>query len=155
VAVLIWRTQDRMCQQGHPNQVEDGLRKLYAEVIQADHDLRDIMERMPSFFKMSSESTIGLPMHIKCQREVLSLALAHKVTNFIHFPCLALLSSFRQFHSIHRHFHIPSFKDPWFAYTKVKPPPPLRLRHLPLLNKPGLLPSNNAPKPYNHSLLAR
>jgi hypothetical protein len=83
-----------MCQQGHPNQVEDGLRKLYAEVIQADHDLRDIMERMPGFFKMSSESTTDVPVHIKYQREVLSLALAHKVTSVIRCPYLALLTSF-------------------------------------------------------------
>lgn len=108
-----------MCQQGHPKQVEDGLRKLYAEVIQADHDLRDIMERMPSFFQMTSQLTTGSPVHIKYQREVLSLALAHKVTGAIHCPYLAMLTPFPQFHSIHRHFHIPSFKDPWFAYTKV------------------------------------
>lgn len=94
VAVLIWRTQDKMCQQGHPNQVEDGLRKLYAEVIRADHDLRDIMERMPSFLKMDSESTIGFPVHIKYQQEVLSLALAHKVRIVIHSLCILLLKSF-------------------------------------------------------------
>jgi hypothetical protein len=111
-----------MCQQGHPNQVKDGLRKLYAEVIQADHHLRDIIEKMPSFFRMSSEPTTGLPVHIKYQREVLSLALAHKVTSSVfHFICIAPLTAFHQFHSIHRHFHIPSFKDPWFAYTKVIP----------------------------------
>ncbi|KAL4889433.1 putative C6 transcription factor [Aspergillus ambiguus] len=101
VAILIWRTQDKMCQQGHPNQVEDGLRKLYSEVIQADRDLRELMERMPSFFQMNSNPVTGLPAHVKYQREVLSLGLAHK------------------FYSIHRHFHIPSFKEPWFAYTKI------------------------------------
>ncbi|RAH75893.1 putative C6 transcription factor [Aspergillus japonicus CBS 114.51] len=108
VAVLIWKTQDKMCQQGHPNKVDDGLRKLYTEVIQADRDLRELMNKMPSFFRGPTTSSSMQEVHIKFQREVLFLALAHK------------------FYSVHRHFQIPSFKDPWFAYTKVSCLPIIR-----------------------------
>ncbi|KAL2816736.1 putative C6 transcription factor [Aspergillus granulosus] len=101
VAVLIWKTQDQMCRQGHPNGVEDGLRKLYSEVIQADRELRELMNKMPSFYQSMPDAHTGHPAHVRHQHEVLLLALAHK------------------FYSIHRHFQIPSFKDPWFAYTKL------------------------------------
>ncbi|KAL2832317.1 putative C6 transcription factor [Aspergillus pseudoustus] len=101
VAVLIWKTQDKMCQQGHPNGVEDGLRKLYSEVLQADRELRELMNKMPSFYRNTPDAQTGHPAHVQHQGKVLSLALAHK------------------FYSIHRHFQIPSFKDPWFAYTKL------------------------------------
>ncbi|KAL4971698.1 hypothetical protein BDW66DRAFT_164909 [Aspergillus desertorum] len=101
VAVLIWKTQDKMCQQGHPNEVEDGLRKLYSEIILADRELRELMDKMPSFYRDTSDDASGHPARIRHQHKVLSLALAHK------------------FYSLHRHFQIPSFKDPWFAYTRV------------------------------------
>ncbi|KAL4791921.1 hypothetical protein BDV19DRAFT_401014 [Aspergillus venezuelensis] len=104
VAVLIWKTQDKLCQLGPPNGVDGGLHKLYAEVIRADQELRELMETMPTFFRDSHSSPVHQnqhPAHIRHQHRVLSLAMAHK------------------FYSIHRHFQIPSFKDPWFAYTKV------------------------------------
>ncbi|KAL2823905.1 putative C6 transcription factor [Aspergillus cavernicola] len=118
VTVLIWRTQDRMCQQGHPDGVEDGLRKLYSEVIKADRELRQLMDKMPSFFRTAPEAPTMLPAHVRYQREVLSLALAHK------------------FYSIHRHFQIPSFKDPWFAYTKVSCLPIMRRSLATILSLP-------------------
>ena len=31
VSVLIWKTQDRMCRLGHPDESQDGLRRLYDE----------------------------------------------------------------------------------------------------------------------------
>lgn len=68
-----------MFQQGHPNGVEDGLRKLYSVVIQADQELRDLMNKLPSFFTNASDDHTGLPAHVRQQREVLSLALAHNV----------------------------------------------------------------------------
>ncbi|PYH78575.1 hypothetical protein BO82DRAFT_385709 [Aspergillus uvarum CBS 121591] len=108
VAVLIWKTQDKMCQQGHPNSVDDGLRKLYTDVIQVDQDLGELMKKMPTFFRGPTTSSSMQEVHIKFQREVLFLALAHK------------------FYSVHRHFQIPSFKDPWFAYTKVSCLPIIR-----------------------------
>lgn len=78
VAVLIWKTQDRMCQQGHPNAVEGGLHKLYAEVIQSDREMRELMDKMPTFFRNASRDD-KLPAHVRHQREVLSLSFAHKV----------------------------------------------------------------------------
>jgi hypothetical protein len=54
VVVLIWKTQDRLCQQGQPNAVEGGLHRLYAEVIQADRELRELMDKMPAFFRNAS-----------------------------------------------------------------------------------------------------
>ncbi|KAL4881910.1 hypothetical protein BJY04DRAFT_217976 [Aspergillus karnatakaensis] len=92
---------DKMCQQGHLNGVEDGLRKLYSEVLQADRELRELMDKMPTFYRSTPATPTGHPAHVQHQTQVLSLALAHK------------------FYSIHLHFQIPSFKDPWFAYTKL------------------------------------
>jgi len=68
-----------MCQQGHPNGVEDGLRKLYSEVIQADRELRELMDKMPSFYRNTPDVPTGHPAHVQHQDKVLSLALAHKV----------------------------------------------------------------------------
>ncbi|KAL3493328.1 hypothetical protein BJX62DRAFT_223981 [Aspergillus germanicus] len=131
VAVLIWKTQDKLCQQGHPDSVDDGLRRLYSEVIQADRELRELMEKMPSFFRNDLSALSEYqhpnqhqhPAHIRHQHKVLSLALAHK------------------FYSIHRHFQIPSFKEPWFAYTKLSCVPIMRrslttILSLPLENSP-------------------
>ncbi|QGA19014.1 hypothetical protein EYB26_006699 [Talaromyces marneffei] len=117
VAVLIWKTQDQLCQQGHPNAVEGGLHKLYGEVIQSDREMRELMDKMPSFFRNASRDH-ELPTHIRQQREVLSLSYAHK------------------FYSIHRHFQIPSFKDPWFAYTKVSCLPIMRRSLATILSLP-------------------
>ncbi|KAL4951718.1 hypothetical protein BDW69DRAFT_201270 [Aspergillus filifer] len=122
VAVLIWKTQDKMCQLGHPNGVDDGLRKLYSEVIRADQELRELMEKMPTFFRTDYHtSTVHQnqhPAHIRHQHRILSLALAHK------------------FYSIHRHFQIPSFKDPWFAYTKLSCFPTMRRSLATILSLP-------------------
>jgi hypothetical protein len=78
VAALIWKTQDRMCQQGHPNAVEGGLHKLYSEVIQSDREMRELMDKIPVFFKNESGGR-ELPAHVRRQREVLSISFAHKV----------------------------------------------------------------------------
>lgn len=50
VSVPIWKTQDRMCRVGHPDQSQDGIRRLYDEVISADSELKQIMQNIPTFF---------------------------------------------------------------------------------------------------------
>ncbi|KAF9883349.1 hypothetical protein FE257_003565 [Aspergillus nanangensis] len=108
VSVLIWKTQDKMCSLGPPHQADDGLKKLYGEVINADEKLRFIMKNMPSFFQKDSTIDHYFPESIQQQRDTLYLGLAHK------------------FYSIHRHFQVPSYKDPWFAYSKVSCLPIMR-----------------------------
>ena len=51
VSVLIWKTHDRMCRAGHPDESQDGLRRLYDEVISADSELKKIMQNLPIFFR--------------------------------------------------------------------------------------------------------
>ncbi|SPO07705.1 uncharacterized protein DNG_10400 [Cephalotrichum gorgonifer] len=101
ISVLIWKTQDRLCSLGHPSKMVDGLRKLYEEVIIADSELKKIMKRMPVFYREDNANLDVLPPHITQQRRVMLLSMCHK------------------FLTIHRHFQVPSFKDPWFSFTKI------------------------------------
>lgn len=39
-----------MCRVGHPDQSQDGIRRLYDEVISADSELKQIMQNIPTFF---------------------------------------------------------------------------------------------------------
>lgn len=80
VAVLLWRTQDRLCVLGHPSRVSDGERKLYEEIIMADTELRKIIDRMPIFFRQYNPHDENLPSHILQQKEVTQLSLSHKVS---------------------------------------------------------------------------
>ena len=87
VAVLIWKTQDRMCRRGHPQAVEDGLRKLYTEVLNADQELRQLMDDLPRCFR-NEASDLELPPHLGQQYATLQLTLAHKVSISIYFETL-------------------------------------------------------------------
>lgn len=93
--------QDRMCHLGHPHKSKDGLRRLYEEVLRADAQLKRLMQEMPNFYHDNVDKSPGLPQHVSHQRQVILLTLAHK------------------FYSIHRHFQVLSFKDPWYAYSKM------------------------------------
>ncbi|KAJ5419427.1 C6 transcription factor [Penicillium crustosum] len=89
VAVLLWRTQDRLCLLGHPDREPDGERRLYEEIIIADTELRKIISRMPIFFREKVSQDKTLPAHIVQQREVTQLSLSHKVCN----PSFCILRS--------------------------------------------------------------
>ncbi|KAL6240230.1 hypothetical protein RBB50_012877 [Rhinocladiella similis] len=101
VSVLVWKTQDRMCSLGHPNRVQNGIRDIYGEVLLADSLLKEIIQEMPSFLREEVPSVQQDHHHVEQQRRALQLALAHK------------------FFTLHRHFQVISFKDPWFTYTRV------------------------------------
>lgn len=79
VAVLLWRTQDRLYLLGHPDQVPNGERRLYEEIMTADTELRNIINRMPIFFREQEFQDEALPAHVLQQREVTYLSLSHKV----------------------------------------------------------------------------
>ncbi|KAJ5110658.1 C6 transcription factor [Penicillium argentinense] len=107
VSVIIWKMQDRTCQKLHPEN-SDKMGNLYSEVLQADRELKQLIDKMPRFFKPGNEVVSELPTYITQISSVLSLSYAHK------------------FYSVHRHFQIPSLKDPRFAYTKVSCLPLMR-----------------------------
>ncbi|KAE8151317.1 hypothetical protein BDV25DRAFT_152784 [Aspergillus avenaceus] len=117
ISVLLWKTQDAMCAQGHPSQTPDGVKRLYEKVIQADTELRSIMKKVPVFFR-SDQLDHTLPPHILQQRKVTLLSLSHK------------------FLSIHRHFQVSCFQDPWFSYTKLSCLPLARRSLLSILSLP-------------------
>ncbi|CAI7663202.1 unnamed protein product [Penicillium bialowiezense] len=79
IAVLLWRTQDRLCALGHPSRVSDGERRLYEEIIRADAELRKITDQMPTFFRQHRPQDKALPAHVLQQKEVTQLSLSHKV----------------------------------------------------------------------------
>ena len=79
VAVLIWKAQDKMCRRGHPYAVEDGLRKLYSEVLSADQELRQLLDNMPKFFT-SEASDMEFPVRLRYQQATIALTMAHKVS---------------------------------------------------------------------------
>ncbi|KAE8377608.1 hypothetical protein BDV26DRAFT_304886 [Aspergillus bertholletiae] len=101
VSVLIWKMQDRMLTLGHPGQSQDGLVKLYEEVIHADSELKKIMKHMPRFYREDGVVDSQLPPHIAQQRQAAMMSMAHK------------------FFTVHRHFHVASFRNPWFSLTKL------------------------------------
>lgn len=84
VSVLIWKTQDQMCKLGPPQEIGDGLHKLYSQVISADEELRSIMKKMPIFYREDGPPQESWPSNIQQQRHILFLALAHKVCSFHH-----------------------------------------------------------------------
>jgi hypothetical protein len=78
VSVIIWNMQDRMCQKGHPEN-SDEMRNLYSEVLQADRELKQLIDEMPRFFKPGNGVVSELPTYITQISSVLSLSYAHKV----------------------------------------------------------------------------
>lgn len=112
--------EDRMCQKRTQEETENSIRELYSEVLQADHEMKQLITELPAFFRSEAVYTERAPENISQQRAVLFLSFAHKV-------CMLLLrmKSYEliylvQFYSVHRHFQIRSLKDPWFAYTKAR-----------------------------------
>ncbi|GAM34098.1 C6 transcription factor [Talaromyces pinophilus] len=104
VAVLIWKTQDRMFNLGHPSNTSDGMVKLYEEVMFADSQLKKIMTEMPIFYKENGVVDGQLPAYIIHQKQVLLIFMAHKASSFF---------------TLHRHFHILSFKNAWYSLSKL------------------------------------
>ena len=90
-----------MCSLGHPNKSDDGLRKLYDEVLHADIEMKRIMKEMPRFYH--DDETVqprGLPEHVVHQKHVGVLSFAHKVGSRSQQPGprrLTLLISFSPF----------------------------------------------------------
>ena len=69
-----------MCSLGHPSRSDDGLRKLYDEVLHADIEMKRIMKEMPNFYR--DDATVqpgGIPEHVVHQKHVSVLSFAHKV----------------------------------------------------------------------------
>ena len=67
-----------MLRLGHPDKSQDGLRKLYDEVISADSELKQMMQNLPMFFRPNSHEQNEV-RSLEQQKSVLQLALAHKV----------------------------------------------------------------------------
>lgn len=67
-----------MCRVGHPDESQDGLRRLYDEVISADSELKQIMQNLPTFFRGDCHER-NEARNVEQQKCVLQLAIAHKV----------------------------------------------------------------------------
>lgn len=67
-----------MCRVGHPDESQDGLRRLYDEVISADSELKKIMQNLPTFFRGNCHEQHEA-RNIEQQKCILQLAIAHKV----------------------------------------------------------------------------
>lgn len=72
-----------MCKIGHPLETRDGLRKLYDVVLQADSELKKLMNEIPAFFHITTANSNELPVHVQNQSRVLLLTLAHKVRDYL------------------------------------------------------------------------
>ncbi|CAI7589308.1 unnamed protein product [Penicillium pancosmium] len=86
-SVIIWKLQDRMCMgtksgSGHSS---DDLRNLYSEVLQADRELKQLVEEMPRFFRLKENYDDETPRNIIQQTRILSISIAHKIS------CLPLM----------------------------------------------------------------
>ncbi|KAJ5692651.1 C6 transcription factor [Penicillium macrosclerotiorum] len=70
--------QDRICLHFNENGGEDGLRELYPEILRADQELKDLINKMPIFFKPNYDMTES-PKGLNTQQSaVLMLSHAHK-----------------------------------------------------------------------------
>lgn len=70
-----------MSQWPNPGNYEDSdsLRNLYSEVLQADHELKQLVDEMPRFFKPGKHLISEIPVYMPQQSSVISLSSAHKV----------------------------------------------------------------------------
>lgn len=77
--MIIWKLQDRTCQQKIPRESREDFTNLYLETLQADRELKELIQMLPTFFRYESADLGDLPVYIKQQRAVLNLGLTHKV----------------------------------------------------------------------------
>lgn len=68
-----------MCTLGHPNKIQDGLRRLYEEVLLADSELKHIIQDLPPFFRHGESSQEPSSATAIQQKQILHLSNAHKV----------------------------------------------------------------------------
>lgn len=80
--MIIWDLQDKMCRRldEKDDRDENDRKRLYAEVLRADGELKNLVEEMPTFFKSNGHKTSGIPGYILQQRTILLLSIAHKVS---------------------------------------------------------------------------
>lgn len=72
----------------------DDLRNLYSEVLQADRELKQLVEEMPRFFRLKENYDDETPRNIIQQTRILSISIAHKVYHCYRIPmnCSRLLN---------------------------------------------------------------
>lgn len=67
-----------MCQK-RGEEIEASMLDLYAEVLQADREMKELIVGLPEFFQSKTTDARGASPHISQQRAVLFLSFAHKV----------------------------------------------------------------------------
>ncbi|CAM1508991.1 Fc.00g027300.m01.CDS01 [Cosmosporella sp. VM-42] len=101
ISILVWRHQERLVSVGHPKTSSDGLRNLYEQVLRADEELRHSWRELPIFLRDESIEFELPPYRVSHLKRIHHLSMAHKIF------------------TIHRHFQLQSFKDNWYAHTRM------------------------------------
>lgn len=73
-----------MCQRTKPGdgRNSDDLRNLYSEVLQADRELKQLVDGMPCFFRSKENHSGETPTNMVQQGRILSISIAHKVRDW-------------------------------------------------------------------------
>ncbi|KAH6652492.1 hypothetical protein BKA67DRAFT_566701 [Truncatella angustata] len=101
IAILLYKTHDRMCRHGHPGSDPRKVRMLYDEVLAANAELQRLWNRRPDFYRMEAPLRPEWPNSVPHLRRLFAISFA------------------RSYFAIHRHFQLKSFRDDAYSVTRI------------------------------------
>ncbi|KAK9425599.1 putative Zn(2)-C6 fungal-type domain-containing protein [Seiridium unicorne] len=101
IAILIYKTHDKMCRHGHPGSDPSKVRGLYDEVLKANAELQQLWNRRPDFLRMDAPLRPEWPSSVPHLRRLFAISFA------------------RSYFTIHRHFQLKSFRDDTYSVTRI------------------------------------
>lgn len=80
VAILIYKTHEKMCRHGHPGNDPRKIRVLYDEVLSANAELQHLWHRRPDFFRMEAPLRPEWPSSVPHLRRLFAISFARAVS---------------------------------------------------------------------------
>lgn len=80
VAILIYKTHDKMCRHGHPGSDPSKIKSLYDEVLAANAELQQLWSRRPDFYRMDAPLRPEWPQFVPHLRRLFAISFARTVS---------------------------------------------------------------------------